>query len=72
MDTGVDLLAPVDGIARLICRGFSMRQIASLYVLRVRFTRIAGVRCHRSTARHAAFLGRCPGARAEWRRWRKF
>jgi hypothetical protein len=72
MDANVDLLAPVDGIARLICRGFSMRQIASLYVLRVRFTKISGVRCNGGTAKRASFLGRCPGARAEWRRWRTF
>jgi hypothetical protein len=36
MNAGNDLLTPVGGVAGLICRGFTMRQIARLYRLRRR------------------------------------
>jgi hypothetical protein len=72
MDTDVDLLTPIDGIAQLICRGFTMRQIASLYALRARVAGMSGVRCPGRTARQVSFLGRCSGAWAERRRWRTF
>lgn len=72
MDTDVDLLTPVGGVAQLICRGFTMRQIASLYVLRARLWRGRGGRCHRPTPVRVSFLGRCSSARTERRRWRKY
>jgi hypothetical protein len=72
MDSDVDLLTPVEGLAGLICRGFTMRQIASLYALRARFLRRPGARRQRPIVAPSPPLSRCGRARTERRRWRKF
>lgn len=70
MDTDVDLLTPVGGVALLICRGFTMRQIASLYALRARLRGAYGAHRRLRATAPGFVLGRCSGARAERRRWR--
>lgn len=47
MNTDLDLLTPVEGVAALICRGFSMRQIAALLALRARISRPRHGKVHR-------------------------
>lgn len=42
MNARHDLFTPVGGLAGLICRGFTMRQIARLYRLRARCQALEG------------------------------
>ena len=72
MNARHDLFTPVGGLAGLICRGFTMRQIARLYRLRARGQSLEGVLWREKALPGAPCrYGRCR-RRLERQRWPRF